>query len=123
MNSWEREAAAEQRRAKVAGAGACNYAKETLETVFSDHCTPRARERPQGRLAAPFFQRPPEYDPANELNVALTVNNERVVTIETVRSAGLGGGRYRYGLHKVGQRWFIDSVQYFLDGAWVQHTL
>ncbi len=124
MHGWELEAAAEQRRAKAAGEGSgAGYAMEKLETVFRQHCTSRACERPQGRLAAPHFQKPPEYDPASERVVGIPSNDERTAIVETDRTAVLGSGRYRYTLHKVDGRWLIDSVKVLLDEQWVLHTL
>ncbi|THJ24854.1 MAG: hypothetical protein CAF45_003415 [Nitrospira sp. CG24E] len=124
MNGWELEASAEQRRAKAAGEeGSAGYATGKLEVLFRRHCTARACERPQGRLAAPFFQKPPEYDPANERVVAVSLTDQQAAVVETDRTAILGGGHYRYSLRNRDGRWLLDSVKYQMDDTWVQHTL
>lgn len=124
MHGWELEAAAAKRLARAAGEESnTGYAIETLQAVFRQHCTTRASERPQGRLAAPFFQKPPEYDPANERIVTTSSENPHTTTVETERTAVLGEGRYRYQLHKVDGGWLIDSVKYLQEEKWISHTL
>ena len=120
MNAWEIEAAAVHRRAKEAGLTA-NYNQPPLEEIFRRHCTPR--DRPEGRLKGPSFQRPPEYNPTAERVAEVTVRDERVAMVETLRTAVLGGGRYRYTLHRHNGRWLIDNVMRLSGSKWKRGIL
>ena len=121
MNAWEIATASAHRRARDAGLGAAfDGNRPMLAEIFLQHCTPR--DRPYGRLAAPTFQRPPEYDPATESIVETTIKKAGVAWVETHRAASLGG-RFRYTLHLRSGRWAIDSVARLGGGGWVKETL
>ena len=111
MNSWEKHAD------YLSRAGDPTYHAAVLETqgvVFSRFCTPR--ERKQGRIGS--YRRPPQYDPDKEQLLEVTPARGRRVHVETNRDSVLGGGRYRYVLHKNGGRWLIDSVKLEDRGKW-----
>jgi NTF2 fold immunity protein len=122
MSAWETETAVAHRRARDAGLGATfDNNQSVLEEIFRSHCTPR--DRPWGRLKAPFFQRPPQYDPAAEKVVEVTLKDKRVATVDTMRTAVLGGGRYRYTLHTHNGQWLIDNISWFSGGEWKREAL
>ena len=85
-----------------------------MADIFSRFCT--TRQRPHGRQGA--FQKPPEYDPDRETLVDIEVVNPRRARVDTDRVAVLGGGRYRYILHKTNDRWLIDRLQHQCGDTW-----
>ncbi len=87
--------------------------------MFAEHCT--VQERPQGRRAS--FQKPPQYDPRRETITRVDIDGDRAY-VETERVAPLGGGTYRYTLHRRQGLWLIDSVKR-KDGGdrWVRDIL
>lgn len=102
MNRWEKEAA---RLFKANGQDFTDESLQALRSIFSEYCTPRARDRPYGRNGS--FQTPPEYDPAREDLLEVRPESPRRVVLVT-RSARLNW-RYRYVLLKQKGRWFLDS--------------
>ena len=119
MNAWEIETAASHSRAKQTGSMA-DYNLPLLAEIFDRHCT--VRDRPRGRLSAPSFQRPPEYDPRTETIVEVVEKDQRTANVETIRGAPLGG-RYRYTLHRSRGQWRIDSVACLFGETWQKGTL
>ena len=77
-----------------------------MDAVFTMYCT--ARDRPYGRQAS--FQRPPEYDPERETITRTEILRNKAF-VDTERVAVLGGGSYRYVLHKVAGRWLIRQPE------------
>lgn len=123
MNAWEIEANAARRRARdtpqpdsYQGAIQASVAE-----IFRRRCTDRVRG--QGRVLNPSFQRPPEYDPRTETVQSETIDGPSRATVETRRDAILGGGRYRYTLHRRQGAWLIDSLQHFEDDTWQRWIL
>jgi NTF2 fold immunity protein len=121
MNEWEIETATGHRRAREAGEGAAfDYNVARLREIFERFCT--ARERPWGRLSAPSFGRPPEYNPSTETITEVAVKSAEAVVVETLRNTPLGGSR-RYTLHRSGGTWRIDNIMRLSGDKWERATL
>jgi len=105
MNAWELFAARHQ---KKEGSTPWPVVNREMGQVFSRYCTPK--ERPFGRQGS--FQSPPEYDPAREEIVVARIESPMKALVDTRREAILGGGEYRYVLHRVGERWLIDNLKF-----------
>ena len=120
MNAWELRAWELSRAARDSPDRTSHWpeVQATLDSVFAKHCT--ARKRPQGRQAS--FQRPPEYDPQRETIIRTEVDRE-LAYVDTERVAPLGGGAYRYTLHRRDDRWLIDNVKRRDGDRWVHHIL
>ncbi len=120
MNRWELQAWEARRRARGTPTPESYWPEVTaaLERVFAEFCT--ARKRKQDR--AESFQKPPEYDPDTERIVASESSDDRAF-VDTERQALLGGGRYRYTLHRKNGRWLVDNLQHHSEGKWVRCIL
>lgn len=122
MNQWEIESWKASRDARDTADPASYQAAvlQNMNQVFATYCTDK--DRKQGRSGS--FQKPPEYDPATErtLSTSLEDDGKRAI-VETERQAILGGGRYRYVLHRKGNQWRIDNLKYEYDGKWQQAIL
>jgi hypothetical protein len=123
MNAWEIDAHAASRLARDSPQPDSYQGKirAGVTAIFGCFCTDR--ERKQGRVLNPVFQKPPEYDPGSETVVSVTARNSSSIAVETKRDAILGGGRYRYLLRRGAGTWLIDNVQRFDGGTWRQHIL
>jgi hypothetical protein len=120
MNSWETASWAAMRAVRETDHPE-SYQPTVLQsqkTLFELYCT--RKDPAHGRHGD--FQRPPEYDPATEkvLHVEIAAS---VAIVETERSASLAGGRYRYKVKRVGEKWLIDSCEHLADGKWMPSIL
>ena len=120
MNAWELRAWELSRIARDSPTPESYWpeVQASMDSVFAVHCT--LRERPQGRQAS--FQRPPQYDPRRETITRVDVDGDRA-HVETKRVATLGGGTYRYTLHRRQSRWLIDSLKRKDGNRWVREIL
>jgi hypothetical protein len=91
---------------------------EKMSEIFQVFCTPK--ERKYGRKGT--FQSPPEYDPQKEQIIEAREEGD-LAQVESEREAILGGGRYRYILKKMNERWFIDRLEHNDLDAWKPHIL
>ena len=109
---------------------ACRYGRDQsaylsavlteMNRIFGAYCTPK--ERKFGRKGS--FQRPPEYDPANENITNVEVDDDRRrAYVTTQRQAVIGGGTYRYTLHRKHGKWLIDNLKFKTGGKWNSHIL
>lgn len=120
MNVWEAECALLSRQLREDPDRQIFWStvKERLVEIHRAFLTPRRRVY----ASAPTFQRPPAYDPQKERVLSVSVDS-KTAYVETHRACVLGGGRYRYRLLSVSNRWLIDSVKHWCDDHWERHTL
>lgn len=122
MNEWEINALEAQRESRHSSDPSAYQVSvlECMQEVFDTYCT--KRPRPHGRLGS--FQHPPEYDPASETVIDTSIDEDgRLALVITERTAFLGGGAFRYCLHRTGGRWLINNLECHIDGEWTAHIL
>ena len=120
MNKWEIESDNIDTKYRDSGNPEKKWdeIRKNMDMVFASFCT--EKQRPYGRQGS--YQRPPGYDPKNETIVESCINKNRAHVI-TNRNAILGGGKYKYVLHKKSGKWLIDNVKNEQDGKFVNSIL
>ncbi|PXA03342.1 hypothetical protein DDZ13_13040 [Coraliomargarita sinensis] len=120
MHQWEIESEQERRAARKTDDPASYQSKsmEKMNEIFLAFCTPK--ERKYGRQGS--FQHPPEYDPEKE-KITKTKEEGNLAQVESEREAILRGGKYRYILKRMNERWLIDRLEHNDLDTWKPHIL
>jgi hypothetical protein len=120
MNSWEIASWAAMRAVRDTDHPA-SFQPTVLQSqkaLFDLYCT--HKDRAHGRHGD--FGRLPEYDPATEKVIHVEIAGS-VAIVETERSTSFAGGRYRYKVKRVGDKWLIESCKRLVDGKWMPSIL
>lgn len=122
MNARE-TAARRQRRANRRRSDPSAYQGPVLAEMNRIFATYRTvKDRKHGRKGS--FQRLPEYDPAQESIADITIDHDRRrARVITKRQAVPGSGMCRYTLYQKHGKWFIDHLEFEVDGKWRSHVL
>jgi len=110
MNEWEK-------RCIKANA----FHRGVLGAVFRDCCSPKAQG--EVRLKAPFFNDPPDYDPAREKVLEIVHDTRNRVRIRTSAFKGEFPSEYRYLLRLLGGRWLVEAKQTIRQGKTIKALL
>lgn len=108
MNAWEKACAATGKTQT-----------DELERIFRDCCTPKRRA--YGRVSAPHYSEPPDYDLGKEKVRSVETQGPGKVTIRTSAFQGEFPVEHLYVVKRIHGRWLLDNRKRVAHGrvsAW-----